>query len=620
MQQAVGYYLSGDPVHNVDGYRRAAVLLSWIEFGTRAVHGAPPIEGRSLEDQETLDAVYLEARARLAQLSQGLDVFGNAEDYAPAASFEFYRRSLAERLALLGTIERAYATYFAELANHRAARAALEDGRRQAETLAGQHEFELEQADKDFADLRRRIDALHNDSLTLRSQLEQRLSQFRGAIERVGGCGLTDLFAATGTLSFLPMMGGGGRGAKLGAALMISHAAGDLIARDQRYASVGHGSVPRELLLGQLDFIGEDFASLADGYQAHRDHISIDDPYGQKLLMMQQQFDATFQQYADVVEARAARRAMRDYVDIIVRRNGLVMELNELASRRLELQGSITQLAVQARGIGHALASSVRMDLPHMTAFMAQLYRGATHRAIRHIYLASRAFSFWALADFPLLYQALRLDAPNAIDHGVLSAAAAKVLDAYQDAVEAIGSLPQRFPDAAARSRTKPRGVFVPITEASHPDELETFRNTGEILVNLRPVTPTTSVAESPFAGLANIRLTDVRARIEGARTSDNRLYVRIEHSGAEVIVGRDGQSRSFHHAPVAVVFRYRLDTGAIEIDGTIGSASPTTPYATIGPFTLWRVSVPRELNHDLQLSAVSHIELDFWGACHTFI
>ncbi|PRQ08101.1 hypothetical protein [Enhygromyxa salina] len=625
LQQANLHYLAADPNHRPEGYRRAAELLDWITLSTAAIHeGQAESAERSPECAATLRGVYCEARARLAQLSQGLDAFGNTQDYCPKASLELYADSIQRRLEMLATVEVAHKTYVENLADHRRARAALEDGRRQAEVLAGEFRVEVEQLQAQCADLQVRIEQVHAEVLRRRVQLESSLARFRTKIEGVAGCNIGDVFNAASMLVFLPMMwtgskAQGGFWGSVGAAVAMG--TGGIIERGVRYADVGHGSVPRKLLLGQVELIAKDLKSLSDGYRAHQIGFEVDDAYGQKLMVFQQEFNATLQQYADVVESQSARRAMRDFVDIVARRNALAMEFNELANRQLERSGTIDQLVAQSRQLSQDLARSTQPDLHRMVAFMGGLYHRAVEQVLRHIYQASRALAFWSLEQPRSPFaEIVRADSPAPLDHATLTAAADNLLSAYQSAVEAMRNLPQRFPDAARARATKPRGIVELITDDTHPDELARFRKTGELYVNVRPATPTTSSDESSFAGLANVRLTEVRAWILGAVTATGRLHVTLESDGAEVIVDRHGRPRSFRHAWDRVAFVYRLADDTIEIDGTIGSVSQRTRYASIGPFTRWRLKVEPHLNAGLDLSQVRLIELDFWGACHAFL
>ena len=165
----------------------------------------------------------------------------------------------------------------------------------------------------------------------------------------------------------------------------------------------------------------------------------------------------------------------------------------------------------------------------------------------------------------------------------------------------------------------------------------------------------------NPFAGMADVRLTKVRAWLVGPENELDHKVI-ITHLGEEQFRGpddkpypkrrepaeeRDQDKRKpqyILHEPVSIPFNYngeglsydeetrdftpgRLFGGVAGAqDGDLGfpnSGISDLPaagkYAPIGPFGRWRLEIPKNLNRDLKLADLYAVVFDFHGFHQSF-
>jgi hypothetical protein len=138
------------------------------------------------------------------------------------------------------------------------------------------------------------------------------------------------------------------------------------------------------------------------------------------------------------------------------------------------------------------------------------------------------------------------------------------------------------------------------------------------VIVTLPLCKQETEKADSPFAGMADVRLTHVRLFLEGAKTTDGVLAIGIEHMGSETVVDMRDETHGFVHNAIDVTFQYEPATGKIHSDGIIADAVQDT-YALPGPFAMWQISVSKVSNDALDLSGVTKAWFEFSGTHRSF-
>jgi hypothetical protein len=100
-------------------------------------------------------------------------------------------------------------------------------------------------------------------------------------------------------------------------------------------------------------------------------------------------------------------------------------------------------------------------------------------------------------------------------------------------------------------------------------------------------------------------------------------LRVNLQHQGHETVVNRQDTPFTFNHDPVAGLFVF--DATATNTDGmieqeislTLSQQSPVwngIPFSGVGPFASWLLVIDPAENPGLDLSAVTSLELEFFG------
>jgi len=126
----------------------------------------------------------------------------------------------------------------------------------------------------------------------------------------------------------------------------------------------------------------------------------------------------------------------------------------------------------------------------------------------------------------------------------------------------------------------------------------------------LAPAFKTTTKDQSPFYGMADVRITRVRVWVDGARTGDNELTVLLTQLGQETIVNREGVPLDFVHSEVGTRLVYNLTNKVVRSGGEV--KLPGSDYAAVGPFGTWVVKVLTRDNKALDLSAAKEVRVEF--------
>jgi hypothetical protein len=125
-------------------------------------------------------------------------------------------------------------------------------------------------------------------------------------------------------------------------------------------------------------------------------------------------------------------------------------------------------------------------------------------------------------------------------------------------------------------------GIKIPLTHDSHPQFIHSLRTTGDGRFELLP-------SHDEFAWMLNVRVLRVRAWIYSLEARDKLHSVVITHTGPETI--HDAVTKDFRYdssnigAPKAI---FEAEGGGTDGDLT------GDDYAPIGPFTTWRVFIPK--------------------------
>lgn len=599
-------YLFADPIDNREGYGAACALFEWLAEATAPFGVQPPPRSPLPPSQVSqLSGIHQQCLTFLGRLATKVDFYGHRTGYAPMLSYSTYEQLLEELLGstsdggVLGVVEDAYTAYFAAEQNQSVQEAQLNVAVSQAQGMVGSLTTTSQALATTLDGLVGQIAAAKGAADRQREATVDAVEAFATKIATAFNCAsLTSLISGLGMCAFVPA----GEGGANSLAIAIGAAVGGGVANGLSTAPVT--GMQKEYVINQVQALGGDISTLQEGFTVSGNWITEEDPNGYKMLADAKALEQQLQIYRSVEGAEAAEAAVQKYVQLVQNLNALIMEYNNDLTEYLNMEGQIAQLQAQ---IAQAEEASSNLDptLPSCASFMGALYEAAKNLTLNTLYLATKSFRMWALEDLSLT-SLLSASEPSQINHATLTSARGQLLGLYSEAQESFGRELQPFPADGQRGI-----VFV----VDDPASLAQFAAHGSLDVTIPLAEPNTTIAQNPFAGLTDIRVTKARPWIDGATVSNDSLMVTITHTGGETIVTRTGTPFFFQHDQVVTGFRYRPSNAAIQMDADITvAAAEQTQFGLLGPFTTWRVEAKTENNAGLDLSGVTKLEIEFAG------
>lgn len=628
LKTARTFYLSADPSGTGNqSYKETATLLQWLVNVTKYFSAipAPTPPGFTPDEVAQLSNIYQQAHGLAFQLSQRLDIYGNPPNYVPMGSYSTYQTLLNTLINTdLAATETAYESYFKISSDENTKMVALNSALAQSQnhlaSLTSQQSDVLSDAtalvqtintDQTAVDKQKQV--LLNKIQTLEDKIIEELHRQQG-----GEClikGLNDLLDAAkivGTIS-------GDKEAQQ-AVTIAEQVSGLLPPID----STGFSDADLSKLIQSLQVYGQDVQSMADAYTNSQKLIVSGAPNSYKVLQKQTDFDKMLQPFLSIAhdEAQAAEDAMNLYTSLILQMNNDILKYNSDIAQLAALAGQIAQTQSQITQAQQTAQQGTDPGLPAMVNFMSGLYQSSKALCLHQLYMTYRAYAFWALDENSAseFFAQLGLNTPGDVVQGSLSEAQSTILSDYQKAIERFGTPPERFPPAGSST---PGIQFV----IDDPDVIKFLHANNELYFTIPPAYSSTSIGDSPFHGLANVRILTARpwvhgAMVHGPNPGDSILNVNLTHNGSEVIVQPDGTSVSFSHQQVPKVFKYDCNTLAIQEDadfGVDGTTADSPTYALLGPFTQWHLEIKSKDNSNLDLSKVDKITIEFSGTNYAF-
>lgn len=612
------------PSHNGKGQSPAlddmTERLNWV---TRLANAYQPIDPK---EEQALDAVRGRIRVMHERLKRGLDYFGHDSSYAPLGSLAFYQAAFTKALDTLRTLSTDYASDLAALDKATATAQQIQAGE---DKLTTAHDAYKRAAKKERATIKRliaRVNRHDSDQVNAKAALvNQATDEFRAAV--ASACGLTaeNLIDIVGQFAFLGEKGPqqaamfASQGAKL-----VEAAASNCVGEDGK-------QIPKEWVIGQLGTVDDLKTSLA-GYTGTISGINLSDPGAVKLLGEQSQLDDLCSELWSYGGARELKDAFEDYVSAVQARNADIMTLNQSLAR---LRGYLAGAAQATASLTEAQDAKSDLSAPGAPALISQLARMEQHAVddcLLDLYRVSRAYWMWSLQPGDELRKHLAdigNGDPLALSPDTLLSAAQGIASDFDNLVMGqLGDAGAWFPhpdhDGVWWPPADARGIKVTVTHDTHPGFIEALRTKRSATIGIMHPRKDTGTADSPFSGMADVRITKIRAWVHGATlTSPNpskpAIRVDLTHTGRETIMLPDDSVHVVTHPPVRQTFEYAVDkpddpTGIVT-DGELFDLATPEPATLIGPFTRWRVEISETYNDaSLDISQIDQVVFEFFG------
>ncbi|MEU8569597.1 hypothetical protein AB0C51_14770 [Streptomyces pathocidini] len=607
-------YLTLNPVHNAQGVRDLAILLTRLEARTRLfakvednsplVHYYAEHEGSmgAVGSVRRLRAINTQCNSLLTQLKSGLDLYGYNPHWVPMGSFEFYSSLLDQMISNFSVIEKSNNSYFDGLKQNSKSLKSIKEARQQSDSARIKAKAEVDLILKSLPVIGHNIAVYETELPSLKEDLRKKIDRFAEKVKTKFNIDVEQLLSALSMVAFAPQ-------SKF---MMMTQLADVAYHNINSLATDAGVNVNRSYLVNEIKAIGSSIDSLKEGYHSlDNGLLQPDDPQAGKLIVEEKSFRETFDTLKNTFsEVKDVEDAFSVYIEKILDRNTQILLYNAnviLAAGDLQ---DIKDAEKRIAELNDNALDAMQPDLPDLVSFVSQLYYRSREQIMRTLDLTARAYRMWALSDRDLIAETFAQVTVAKIDETALRVARNSILFALEGAVQNFGTNSARFP-----ANAKGKGIIVEIGK----DQVASFRRNGIISIRPTTVKVTTGRDTSPFAGMANVRVTRVRVWMKGAKTADDRLQIRIRHIGEEDIVSADGEVFGFVHESINKTFIYHPSNESVLEEASFESEYGHDRYAMVGPFASWHIEVLESDNKDLDLSKVTEVSVEFHGTNYTF-
>ncbi len=546
-------------------------------------------------------AAFNRANALLFQTARGLDLQGHPENFAPRLDIATYKKNLDGFVASFKSIRDDYQKYFKKESSRADKIAGLTQLRDKAIALIS----ELDTQTRDGLTIATGLITLC-DAAQKRCNLQlqvwrDKLAQFEAELKQVAkntGCVLDSLGALVKGFDVLALSGD----AKVKKVTGYAHDAQKMI----------ESVIPAELkpaaianAITKLDSLGTDMGDLANAYTQNKSLIiDAKDPNAYKLLVDQAQLDKILEPYVAKFSSAADLKAgMVDYVKFVQARNDVIMKFNVQIADLAGVSARSTEAKSQKARADELIAGNADPTGVELASFAGNVFHASKELCVEQLYLTWKAAVFYSLDRSFDVFGIIRdMGAKTDLDWPAFQDGANRVVKHLQDAEEKFSSEVIAYPPTSTGA-----GVVLVLNDAK---SLQALAQPDGLTFRLPPAFLGSSKAETPFAGMADVRLTRVRVWLTGAQTGDQQLAVYLTHLGEETIVNRQNKPIDFIHSEVGTRLVYKTNTGEVLAGGDI--RLPNSKYAAVGPFTQWRIKALARENNNLNLAGVTEIRVEF--------
>jgi hypothetical protein len=614
------YLAAGETLTSVDALRSALTRLQFV----RDVLTAKAPTNRP----DDWKALLRRVKPLIHNILTGVNYFGMRPNYVPRQSLSGYLTALDASLGDLKTMEDAYNSYFEALRENRATASHLVSVADALQAQSATCDEKLTKATTSLSSIEKAIEQDNVILATAREKLQSKIADYQKAIlEAFGQLEASQLFDIIGQLSFTPEHMGDPRQSLMVGSQVGKLADAAMTASDEYQTDAG--AVKKQYIVHTIDAFGTSVNSLSEAYRTARDmSVQLDDPNAYKLLMKKSEFEQMCDKFYtsgfkdDAVAREAARDAMSYYVDQVQIRNADVMAYNVALSTIRDLSSRKSELDLKISEKDSSLARVAEPGLAVYAAFVGDAYEQAKESCLWDLYQAARASVYWLLQPYDLFKDVLGGRHPSEVDHTVISNCQDAIHGKLKDGEKAIANPPQSFDRFS-------------ISLKDLPGVLEILREQNRVNFYVPSAGQEATKDESPFAGLADVRITKVRAWAFGFKAGSNRDRLHqhtivLHHLGEETIVDKSGNEHNFTHEPVPLTIAYDADkigdesafllnSNRTAMDGTLTDDEGGTTFARISPFAQWSIAILPEDNYQpFDIVGLKDVRIDFYGGART--
>lgn len=560
-----------------------------------------------------LQSVLNQAKAYQTQFNLGLDYYGHPYGQVPLLTLERYKAMVDALSQDFAAIETQYTNYFTYLIENKAEMSQLKTASEKLGSVNDQLEKDQQILRESAGRMAYDISCLTDSLAFKRSTLDDVLAKFTGDINDYFSCDFKALLSGLSTIAFAPdsaaMWATQATSWLYNGFTTIPDDSGEAINKDyvvQKVASVQ----------ATVDGITEGFKQLNSGL------FEADDPGANKLIAAQADLKKFLDDFRSKFkdDVKNIEDAFDAYVSAVIDSNNKILSYNAAISLILKKKQQVVDNKTHQQDIQTQMANEASPALPAMTASMSVFYHTMRDQLMELLYQMTRAYQFRALDNTNLIAKYM---SEKALTPATMTTSTISTLYATSDSTGNLKSgiawewykAQERMGEFQTSDFPKQDNTWGAQYHFTAPEILETFKQVRTLTnktqvhsVSLSiPTVYPNSTADYALAGMSDIRLTNVRAWLDGVRVvgveepnDPPRLLVDIVHTGDESIVNPAGKPFSFTHAKVTKFFSYAPDKlpadsrifpqDAIFADSVIEKTGAQPTYALIGPFTTWEV------------------------------
>ncbi|NOU50354.1 hypothetical protein HG263_07335 [Pseudoalteromonas sp. JBTF-M23] len=580
----------------------------WIEYFSKH-----ELEFGSKNSVSILKDINMKAKIYLGNLFNGYNFFGQTSSQVPLASFFQYKETLNTLIADFRQLELDYDQYLNTLNTAEKKRESIINSR---SFYSGLINFSSDQSSKFPRQLRKiasNITQLNEALKPSKKRLLASIAAARKEIDSKLDFNIDSIFQAVSTIAFAPKS----RLLLASEIANVGYNAFDKVTSDTGLP------IKKSYVVNQIRSIEGSLESLIEGYkQLENGTLEADDPGAGKLLVARDKFLETMDSFKNRLgdKLKDVSSNFDKYISDVITRNNAILEYNNVISNALSLKTNLNEANQQLQEITRDYLETSDPDLPAIVDYVSYFYERSRDQILQHLYLASQSYKFWALSDESLLENATKNKSLVQINATILNGIKEDIITKILAVSEDFGTERSDFP-----AEPDEPGVVVTLGE----NEIFDLQATNSLIFTLKPALyHSTTIEESGFAGMADVRINEVRIYVKGANTKNGMLNILITHQGHETIVSTDNETHEFSHKTIKKNFQYDMKhNNKIHRRANFGYKNPRQfntnasngVFAPVGPFTSWLIEIPAELNEGLDLMEVSEIEMQFFGTYYNF-
>ncbi|KAL4261751.1 hypothetical protein AB1N83_007085 [Pleurotus pulmonarius] len=598
-----------------------AKLVERISFVDTLTEDAPLYQTYAQKEQElfilpsnsnvptsvaSLNESLKKAKNYAWQLSQGLDFYGHQPNWVPQGSFLLYKEDLDVILNDFTDIEDNYWDYKNKALSQQKRIDAINVGQSKANSIIQRTRIDLDYLSNDLVVTANLIAALSVPLPAKRTALLDAISKLSDKIQHAFRVPFGDFVDAAAMIAFAP-----------GLPMAVIQGIGVIVKGKDGVSDDSGLKVEKDYLLNKIVGISGDLAGISEGLMLLNDgSYKIDDPGATKLTMEEKSLMDLIGQYRSLLgedTLKDVKAKFDDFIDAVLTRNNAVIHYNANVVLYQQISAELDSQKRQLDILGRIQLETIDLELPSIAAFVQRSFFATTSRVLKMLYRTQRALAFYTLQPDSADLSSFRTGGFERKGiAAALKSAKVNIYDAYHNAIDGFTSQRQNFGYHSEGASGAP--ISIPLDEG----QLETLKSKKGVIVAFTEAYPSTPKADNPFAGFADVRLSNVRVYLEGAKTGDGDLLVSIEHFGKDTMVNTMGEAYRFTHNPLYFKFQYALATGAILVDGDIEDVV-AKEFAPPGPFSTWRIRISDLYNQSPDLSGVRKCWFEFSGSSRSF-